>query len=110
MANQLRRDTAQAIAAPHEHGWSNRRYAAEPGIHRTTGARHLAAKPTQVTVGPDGGSQAGGGRLHSLCEPFREVILEKLEAGLSGQRIHKDFHSTTNPCSPGRRCIGWFRS
>jgi hypothetical protein len=26
----------------------------------------------------------------SLCEPFREIVVAKLDAGLSAQRIHQD--------------------
>ena len=59
-------------------------------------------KPAKVTPGsadaagvdPTAGPSCAGrpppeaGR--SLCEPFRPVILDKLEAGLSGQRIYQD--------------------
>jgi transposase len=90
MANQLKMDTVQAIQALHKHGWSNVRIARELDIHRTTVARHLASKPPQVTVGPDEVDAPEDGRLRSRCEPYRDVILAKLEAGLSGQRIYQD--------------------
>src|SRR5437899_2773418 len=36
---------------------------------------------------------AAGGDSRSACEPFRSVILSKLELGLSGQRIYQDLIS-----------------
>lgn len=90
MANQLKMDTAQAIHALHRHGWTNQRIAAELGIHRTTVAAHLKSKPTQVTAGSEDGSEAARQPLRSRCEPYRDVILGKLEAGLSAQRIYQD--------------------
>lgn len=53
-------------------------------------------KPAKVLAGSEGVSDAisseatsgGGGR--SLCEPYRPVILELLERGLSAQRIYQD--------------------
>lgn len=90
MANQLKRDTVQAIQALHQHGWTNQRIAEELGIHRTTVAAHLKSKPTQVTAGSEESSASVPPRPRSRCEPYRAAILEKLKAGLSAQRIYQD--------------------
>lgn len=94
LARRLKMDTVQAIQALHKHGWSQQRIAAELGIHRTTVAAHLKPKPTQVTLGSEGAGEATeespDPASRSRCEPYREVILEKLQAGLSAQRIYQD--------------------
>ena len=55
------------------------------------------ADPLQASPGPagPGGISAGSFSLEkecgrSACEPYRQVILEKLEQGLSAQRIYQD--------------------
>ncbi|MCI0492964.1 MAG: IS21 family transposase [Planctomycetes bacterium] len=107
MANQLKMDKAQAIRLLAERGWSRRRIARELGIHHTTVARYVQAskptkvpagsglsKPTKVPTGSEGleGSpdEAECEASRSFCEPFRELILEKLGQGLSAQRIYQD--------------------
>ncbi len=94
MANQLGMDKVQAICALHEVGWSNRRIARELGIHRTTVAGYLEtrgdSKPTKVPTGSERESDEANERSRSLCEPYRETILEKLGQGLSAQRIFQD--------------------
>ena len=78
----------------HEVGWSNRRIARELGIHRTTVAGYLEgrddSKPTKVPTGSEGKSDEANERSRSLCEPYRETILQKLGQGLSAQRIFQD--------------------
>ena len=94
MANRLGMDKVQAICALHEVGWSNRRIARELGIHRTTVAGYLEgqgdSKPTKVPTGSEGGSDNPNEGCRSLCEPYRETILEKLGQGLSAQRVFQD--------------------
>lgn len=94
MANQLGMDKVQAIFALHEVGWSNRRIARELGIHRTTVAGYLDSrgdpKPTKVPAGLQQDPDEAHDRSRSLCEPYRESILEKLRQGLSAQRIFQD--------------------
>jgi transposase len=55
------------------------------------------AEPAKATRGADPATRAsptlGSGTVPSECEPFREVILEKLDQGLSGQRIWQDLVS-----------------
>ena len=87
MANRLEMARANAIVVLWRRGWSYRRIARELGVHRETVSRHVklalqGAKPAKVTPGNTPG--------RSRCEPFRKLIIEKLEAGLSAQRIYQD--------------------
>jgi transposase len=87
MANSLKMATANAIVALWRRGWSYRRIARELGIHRETVCRYVKlaleeAKPAEVT--------AGNQTSRSRCEPFRKIIVEKVETGLSAQRIYQD--------------------
>jgi transposase len=106
----------QSIHTLHLRGWSQRRIARELGINRATVARHLreldpGSKQANAPIGSDNvqdGSKAANapigsgtdvapsqpvpsklGRL-SECEPWRDQILEKLNFGLSAQRIYQD--------------------
>jgi len=113
MANQLKMADQQAIIALAGHGWSFRRIADELGVHRETVARYV--KLSQETPEPDvpppepdskpaisitGGEAAkpaipipGSAGRRSRCEPFRAIIIESLERGLSAQRIWQDLQS-----------------
>jgi len=80
MANRLKMAKANAILLLWQRGWSSRRIAREVGIHRGTVARYVRAaeaeaKPAKVTHANPG--------TPSHCEPFRQVILEKVERGIS---------------------------
>ena len=107
MANQLKMAQVHAIQVLRDQGWSRRRIARELGIHRDTVARYLRlaregpspdapgspAKPAKVITGSEGSAgaapapvMAGQAPSRSRCEPFREIILGKLEQGLSAQR------------------------
>ena len=109
MANHLKVAKVLSIRTLHAQGWSQRRIARELGINRETVARYLqaAAKPAKAPPGSEDskpakaptGSQATDGSSkpakaltgsRSICDPFREVILAKLEQGLSAQRIFQD--------------------
>jgi transposase len=85
MANQLKMAEAQAILALAQSGCSNRQIARQLGIHRETVGRHLRlsdagdSKPASAPLGSV-----------SAAAPWREVIVQKLEAGLSAQRIYQD--------------------
>ncbi|HEV3236682.1 MAG TPA: IS21 family transposase [Gemmataceae bacterium] len=46
--------------------------------------------PATKQAGAPLGSEASAHRQSSLCEPFRQVILDKLAAGLTAQRIYQD--------------------
>ncbi|MEQ8786543.1 MAG: IS21 family transposase [Parvibaculaceae bacterium] len=109
MANRLKVANVLSIKTLHAQGWSQRRIARELGISRGAVARQLLADsqpPPESGVPPDSnrakappGSEAAeatpnrakaplGSR--SLCAPFREPILAKLDQGLSAQRIFQD--------------------
>jgi len=93
MANQLKMADIQAILSLKELGWSNRRIAKKLGIHRETVAGYVNraqadSKPANLPTGSSG--------PRSLCEPFREFILEEVDQGLSAQRIWQDLRVEHN--------------
>jgi transposase len=120
MANQLKMADVQSILTLHARGWSRRRIARELGLDRETVGRHLRltgladrgqalagisaadSKPASALTGipapPDAGSSPlqSSAPSHALpgtssrCAPWRGLILLKLEAGLSAQRIYQD--------------------
>jgi transposase len=96
MPNHLKMDTVQAIHALNQQGWSQRKIARELGIHRSTVAAHLGSKPAGPPygrcppTGSEGDKPGAEGRSRSQCEPWRDVVLEKLNQGLSAQRIYQD--------------------
>ncbi|UCD51712.1 MAG: IS21 family transposase [Phycisphaerales bacterium] len=115
MANQLGMAEQQFIITLAKRGWSFRRIARELGIHRETASRYVRrsrgdpgapaveapSKPAISITGSEGDeastdqakpaiSIAGSAGRRSKCEPFREVILGKLEQGLTAQRIWQD--------------------
>jgi IS30 family transposase len=84
MSNVLTVSLQATIYSLHDRGWSRRRIARELGIDRETVGRYLLlAKPAISTAGK------GIGRK-SQCEPLAEVIMAKVEVGLSAQRIYQD--------------------
>jgi transposase len=119
MANRLKVAEAVAIRTLVERGWSYRRIARELGVHRETVARHARGadtwgrKPAKAPTGSDPpgaaerADESAFGReskpakapigseapTRSECEPHRELILAKLEQGLSAQRIWQDLRS-----------------
>ncbi len=123
MANHLKMAQVQAIQALRARGWSFRRIGRELGVHRETAARYVRLaeaefhgpgplmdagdqnRPNPPTgsedqnrpnplagSAPDASRQGYSGPV-SLCEPFREVIIESLERGLSCQRIWQDLRT-----------------
>lgn len=118
MANRLKMAKVQSILSLHAQGWSRRRIARELCVDRETVSRYVQLdqqspaaieldggipKPANAPIfGP--GSPApvepsmapieptGPGR-RSDCEPWREVILAKRDAGLSARRIYQDLTS-----------------
>jgi len=121
MANRLKMANIHAIIGLLEQKWSYRRIARELGIDRDTVARydrlrHNLPNPAIVTPGSEAleGSNpanpaAGSERFladlmllgkpghppgrDSQCEPFREILKDKLDKGLSAQRIWQDLQS-----------------
>jgi len=98
MANQLNMAQVQNILILHQQGFSQRKIAQTLGMNRETVARYLrsvleptvssAQTPSKPAISPPGSA----GRKNA-CEPLRTVILEKLEGGLSLQRIYQDLQS-----------------
>src|SRR5277367_919022 len=89
MANQLKMAEVQAILALARSGWSNRSIARHLDVHRETVGRHIRlaaegsdSKPASAPLGSI-----------STASPWREVIVQKLEAGLTAQRIYQDISS-----------------
>jgi transposase len=114
MANVLKVHEQNSIQQLAAQGWSRRRIARTLKLDRKTVRRYLEAaakSPTISTPGSSGSeakspgvSTSGAGSVPStlpevpqaqpgrpsLCEPHRERISEKLETGLSAQRIYQD--------------------
>lgn len=114
MANQLAMDKSQAINNLRAAGYSERKIARCLGVSRNAVRRHLALPEPNDTKAPTAQAPTGpqesndtraptgplGGQLPdpaansvSRCEPFRQVILDKLEQGLSAKRIFQDLVS-----------------
>jgi transposase len=113
MSNVLKVSLQTTIYSLADRGWSQRRIARELGIDRETVGRYLrlakgskpaistpgsegdrASKPAILTLDVKGSTEAKpaistAGRK-SQCEPLAEVILAKVEVGLSAQRIYQD--------------------
>ena len=110
MSNQLAMEKLLAIQNLASRGMSERRIAATLGISRKAVRRHLGRDGSKDTKAPTGeaptgsegsketkaptgsepgqeGSQAGS---RSLCAAYHSVIVEKLEKGLTAQRIFQD--------------------
>ena len=95
MANQLSMAKVNSIHTLHQSGHSNRQIAKLLGIDRATVGKYVAELQNQPNAPtgdlanalPSSPHQAGP---KSDCEPFRETILGKLDAGLSAKRIHQD--------------------
>ncbi len=108
MANYLKMSEIEWIKGLLKAGWSFRRIARELNIHRETVSRHAkratvagfevtaesVAEPANVTTGFDEPSVAKPAIVtagsKSLCAAYQMLIEQKLEAGLSAQRIFQD--------------------
>jgi transposase len=76
------------------------------GVHRETVARHVrlheddTSKPATAPTGSEDSKPAtaptGAEPSQSACEPYRELILAKLDLGLSAKRIHQDLVEEEN--------------
>ena len=101
MVNEVKMGVRDAILGLFGQGWSRRRIARELGVNRRTVGRHiaLAKKESKCTTNPTPGSDRpveaefeGQAPARpelpgppSKCEPFRETISEKLDAGLTAR-------------------------
>jgi transposase len=108
VANQLKMAMVNAILTLKQRGWSQRRIARELGIDRETVARYVhlhQASPKPATNAPTGSegskpaTNAPTGSVdqdiqksgpESQCEPYRKIVEDKLQSGLSRQRIYQD--------------------
>jgi len=104
MARRLKMAEISTIRTLNQTGHSNREIARLTGIHRETVAKYVATESSKPAK-PD--HRVGSGPKNQ-CEPFRQLILEKLEQGLSGTRIFQDLksdHGFTASYSSVRRFI-----
>lgn len=118
MVHRLAMDKILAIKRLRGSGMSLRRIAATLGIDRKAVARHLAAAESKGANAPTGVAPTGSGdskganaptgsaasvevaaparetasvpRVQSACGPYHAWIVEKLEQGLTAQRIYQD--------------------
>jgi len=95
MAHRLKMAKIHAIEALLRLGWSHRRIARELGVHRETVSRYdrlRGSKPAISTPGSDPHTECG---RKSHCEAFRDLIEQRLQQGLSAQRIFQDLRVET---------------
>ena len=98
MSNVLTVSLQATIYSLHDRGWSRRRIARELGIDRETVGRYLLLAKPAISTGAEGTCEAkpaistAGKNIgrKSQCEPLAEVIMAKVEVGLSAQRIYQD--------------------
>jgi len=99
MSNVLKVNKQETIQTLKERGWSERKIAEELGLNRRTVRRYGAKSASEVTAGKESTdsksvSEVSAGKVagisQSRCHGYRAKIEEKLEAGLSAQRIYQD--------------------
>jgi len=94
MAYRLVMDKALAIKNLRANGMSERAIARTLSVSRNAVRRHLNEVSSNDTTAPTGSDVVAKKPVlpvsASLCEPFRDVILSKLEQGLDNQRIFQD--------------------
>ena len=104
MANRLAMDKSQAIKSLAASGMSERGIARTLGVSRKAVRQHLgrlAPKDTKAPTGSEGPpEQPSTGGPRSLCAAYQSSILEKLEQGLTAQRIFQDLRDEQG--FPGR--------
>jgi len=120
MANRLAMDKSQAIQSLAATGMSERRIAGTLGVSRKAVRQHLGRGVSKETKAPPGKAPTGSGEAketkaptgslepsepsasdsRSLCAAYQSSILEKLEQGLTAQRIFQDLRDEQG--FPGR--------
>ena len=98
MANRLTMAQILSIETLLKTGHSQRRIAALLGIDRETVGKYARQSTNSPGVQNQPNAPTGSAPLPaahspgpaSACEPFRDVILAKLQQGLSAQRIYQD--------------------
>ena len=123
MANRLKMADISAIRALLGKGWSHRKVSRELGINRETVGRYarvfaaesgskpaivtagsvdsdVKSKPAKVTTGSALSERSKPAKVtagsRSLCDPHYDTIIERLEQGLSAQRIYQDLKLETD--------------
>ena len=120
MANRLAMDKSQAIKRLAASGMSERRIARTLGVSRKAVRQHLGRGASKETKAPAGEAPTGSGEQRipeaptgsheppapsagasrSLCAAYQASILEKVEQGLTAQRIFQDLRDEQG--FPGR--------
>ena len=114
MATKLTMAKQTTIQTLHKSGHSNREIAELVGVHRETVGKYVAAAEADegsIPAKPDHRVPTKNGPTN-CCEPYREIILEKLEQGLQGTRIYQDLrddHGFTASYSSVRRFLQGLR-
>jgi len=100
MANRLKMARIQTILTLHEQGLSNRKIGEIADVHRETVGKYVNeanSKPANAPTGSGGESSSAEPTekvasvgLKSDCETHRAFIEQRVELGLSAQRIHQD--------------------
>ena len=137
MANLIKVAITHSIQTLYSRGWSKRRIARELGLDRETVARYIRigrerksnpaistagspdSKPAIPAISTTGSpdpkpaiSTAGKPGRPSQCNPFRENIEQKIQAGLSAQRIYQDLvveNGYTGSYESVKRCVRGIR-
>ena len=137
MANLIKVALTHSIVTLYSRGWSKRRIARELGLDRETVARYIRigleresnpaistagspdSKPAIPAISTTGSpdpkpaiSTAGTPGRPSQCNPFRENIEQKIQVGLSAQRIYQDLvieNGFTGSYESVKRCVRGMR-
>jgi transposase len=108
MANRLTMAEIDRILTLHTTEHSNREIAVLLGIDRETVGKFVARAKTQNQPNAPSGADAAGDTPNgspasgprSSCEPFREIILAKIEQGFLAKRIHQDLAEDHGESTP----------
>jgi len=101
MANRLTMAEIDRILTLHTTEHSNREIADLLGINRETVGKYVAqAKAQNQPNAPTGSSGTSPSGPRSECEPFRDLILAKVEQGFLAKRIHQDLAGDHGESTP----------
>jgi transposase len=90
MTRELKMAEIDAILTLHRSGHSQREIARMLGMNRETVARHISQRVGPKPAKPDHRVRPGPA---SACDALRDIIVQKWEQGLTGQRIYQDLCS-----------------
>ena len=101
MANRLTMAEIDRILTLHTTEHSNREIADLLGINRETVGKYVAqAKAQNQPNAPTGSNGTSPSGPRSECEPFRDLILAKVEQGFLAKRIHQDLAGDHGESTP----------